>query len=159
MGLVPRSESSCYWRRMLGQQRSLRKEVRWRQCRIIVSYRCRDNFDLSYHLSIGNSIWHIVTALPGLTVPAGPVSDFFWTGVGPCMECFEKFLKWRIWIPGTGLSFSIVCSIILSTYSSPPTTLLVHSRPVKCLNMQSSWPGQACDIQQHWWSVHVSAYA
>jgi len=29
--------------------------------RIIVSY--RDNFDLSYRLSIGNSIWHIVTAL------------------------------------------------------------------------------------------------
>ena len=31
--------------------------------RIIVSYRYRDNFDLSYRLSIGNSIWHIVTAL------------------------------------------------------------------------------------------------
>jgi len=31
--------------------------------RIIVSYRYRDNFDLSYRLSIKNSIWHIVTAL------------------------------------------------------------------------------------------------
>jgi len=31
--------------------------------RIIVSYRYRDNFDLSYRLSIENSIWHIVTAL------------------------------------------------------------------------------------------------
>jgi len=31
--------------------------------RIIVSYRYRDNFDLSYRLSIGNSISHIVTAL------------------------------------------------------------------------------------------------
>ena len=32
---------------------------------IEVSYRIvyRDNFDLSYRLSIGNSIWHIVTAL------------------------------------------------------------------------------------------------
>ena len=30
-----------------------------------LSYRIvyRDNFDLSYRLSIGNSIWHIVTAL------------------------------------------------------------------------------------------------
>jgi len=31
--------------------------------RIIVSYCYRDNFDLSYRLSIENSIWHIVTAL------------------------------------------------------------------------------------------------
>ena len=31
--------------------------------RIIVSYLYRDNFDLSYRLSIENSIWHIVTAL------------------------------------------------------------------------------------------------
>ena len=31
--------------------------------RIIVSYRYRDNFDLSYRLLIENSIWHIVTAL------------------------------------------------------------------------------------------------
>jgi len=32
---------------------------------IELSYRIvyRDNFDLSYRLSIGNSIWHIVTAL------------------------------------------------------------------------------------------------
>jgi len=32
---------------------------------IELSYRIvyRDNFDLSYSLSIGNSIWHIVTAL------------------------------------------------------------------------------------------------
>jgi len=32
---------------------------------IEISYRIvyRDNFDLSYRLSIGNSIWHIVTAL------------------------------------------------------------------------------------------------
>jgi len=33
--------------------------------RIIVSYCYRDNFDLSYRLSIENSIWHIVTALEG----------------------------------------------------------------------------------------------
>ena len=31
--------------------------------RIIVSYLYRDNFDLSYRLSIENRIWHIVTAL------------------------------------------------------------------------------------------------
>jgi len=31
--------------------------------RIIVSYRYHDNFDLSYRLSIKNSIWHTVTAL------------------------------------------------------------------------------------------------
>jgi len=31
--------------------------------RIIVSYRYRDNFDLSYRLSIENSIWHIVTLI------------------------------------------------------------------------------------------------
>jgi len=31
--------------------------------RIIISYLYRDNFDLSYRLSIENSIWHIVTAL------------------------------------------------------------------------------------------------
>ena len=30
---------------------------------IELSYRYRDNFDLSYRLSIENSIWHIVTAL------------------------------------------------------------------------------------------------
>ena len=37
---------------------------------IELSYRIvyRDNFDLSYRLSIGNSIWHIVTALSILFV-------------------------------------------------------------------------------------------
>ena len=30
---------------------------------IEISYRYRDNFDLSYRLSIENTIWHIVTAL------------------------------------------------------------------------------------------------
>jgi len=36
---------------------------------IELSYRIvyRDNFDLSYRLSIGNSIWHIVTALVGIS--------------------------------------------------------------------------------------------
>jgi len=37
---------------------------------IELSYRIvyRDNFDLSYRLSIGNSIWHIVTALITITI-------------------------------------------------------------------------------------------
>jgi len=37
---------------------------------IELSYRIvyRDNFDLSYRLSIGNSIWHIVTALGFLNI-------------------------------------------------------------------------------------------
>ena len=37
---------------------------------IELSYRIvyRDNFDLSYRLSIGNSIWHIVTALRNMSI-------------------------------------------------------------------------------------------
>jgi len=37
---------------------------------IELSYRIvyRDNFDLSYRLSIGNSIWHIITALITITI-------------------------------------------------------------------------------------------
>ena len=40
-----------------------------------LSYRIvyRDNFDLSYRLSIGNSIWHIVTALCRCVFSMDPV--------------------------------------------------------------------------------------
>jgi len=41
--------------------------------RIIISYRYCDNFDLSYHLSIENSIWHIVNSTNYLYIKRGTI--------------------------------------------------------------------------------------
>ena len=59
---------------------------------IELSYRIvyRDNFDLSYRLSIGNSIWHIVTALLYCTQWCEPPSDFH-CGSAPPPSRYSRF--------------------------------------------------------------------
>jgi len=63
----------------------------------------RDNFDLSYRLSIGNSIWHIVTALilsKGMVL--GDKDFLYWFVLQRGMWSLCWFT-----VPLTGLSFTI----------------------------------------------------